>query len=294
MPEALVSGVIDTHIHLSDNWKENGWLSGESGPFQRNWTEADLKADIARGKFNVDAAIFVECSNLPAIKEARWTLAMVDDPASMVIGVVAQVPCRSGGAAVRAFLGDLRGGDGKLHKGLKGGREVFLGRQMPPADACLDPVFLEGLGAMEEEGGGGLVWEWCCEPKALPNVVKVTAQFPRTTFVLDHMGHNNGGEDFASWSEAVSALAKLPNVVAKPGAIEQWGVKDAGPFLDHTLRSFGYDRVIAESNWMVGAAGGDPYDSNFQQLWDSLKRLGATEEEIQKVFSGNARRIYSL
>jgi len=292
MAEKLVSGVIDTHIHLTDNWKENGWLTGEGTSFQRNWTETDLTGEISKGKFNVDSAIFVECANLPQIEEARWALAKTEEPASMVVGVIAHIPCRSGADAVKKFLQDLKI-DGKLPKGLKGGRQVFLGDPMPAADACLDPEFLAGLKALEEEGAG-LMWEWCCKPEAIPHLTKVTAKFPDTTFVLDHLGHNGGGEDFATWSEAITELAKLPNIVAKPGAIEQWDVKDAGPFLDHALRAFGYDRVIAESNWMVSTAVGDTYDASFQKLWDSLKRLGATPEEIQKVFSENAKRVYKL
>lgn len=53
--------------------------------------------------------------------------------------------------------------------------------------------------------------------------------------------------------------AAQTNVVAKLGAIEQWGVADPAKFLDHALKSFGADRVLAESNWFVNTAMGKGY-----------------------------------
>ena len=55
-------------------------------------------------------------------------------------------------------------------------------------------------------------------------------------FILDHLGHNGGGDDFDTWAPALTALARASkNVYAKLGAIEQWDVPDPGRYLDHAL-----------------------------------------------------------
>ena len=49
------------------------------------------------------------------------------------------------------------------------------------------------------------------------------------TFILDHLGHNSGGDDFETWAPAIADLARrCPNVYAKLGAIEQWDTREPG------------------------------------------------------------------
>merc|ERR1712216_19291 len=169
-----------------------------------------------------------------------------------------------------------------------GARNFFLGDPMPPADACLDGKFLEGLAVLERNG---LLWEFACQPCALPHVVTVCSRFPQVTFVLDHLGHNAGGDDYETWAPAITELAKCSNVVAKLGAIEEWDVSDPGLYLDHAIKTFGYNRCMYESNWFVSKAMGDLYDSTFKHVSTSLVRLQASEEEKQAVFVGNALRV---
>jgi len=114
------------------------------------------------------------------------------------------------------------------------------------------------------------------------------------TFILNHLGHNCGGEDFATWAPAITELAKRPNVLAKLGASEEWQVADPGPFLDHAIEAFGYDRVLYESNWFVNQAMGHTFDETFNLVEDSCKRLGASEEQTNMVFVANAKRAYRL
>ena len=287
--------VIDTHIHLCEapfTWEANPWLASEGAPFQRQWSEADLRAAAeASSGFDTVGGVFVECGNEPALDEAKWVLAMVDDAESLIGGVIANIPCKEGAEATSAFLGALRDESGALPRGLKGGRQVFLGAPMPPPDACLDSTFLAGLKVLEE---AGLIWEWCCKPEALPHVATVCAQFPAVTFVLNHLGHNGGGNDLESWAVAITALAACPNVVAKMGACEEWACDDPAPYLDHALAAFGFDRCLAEGNWFVNAACGDAYDKSFGLLKAACARAGASDADVARVFASNARRVYGL
>jgi hypothetical protein len=45
-------------------------------------------------------------------------------------------------------------------------------------------------------------------------------------------------------------------------------------FLDHALKTFGPERVLAESNWFVNTAMGDPYDGSFCQVKAACERAG--------------------
>ena len=269
---------------------KQGWLGECDASFKRDWTEDNLRAQAAGSEgFDVKGFVFVECSNEPPVEEAKWTLAMCQDPKSMIRAVTAHIPVPDGASAVKAFLSDLRDDSGSLPSALKGGRVVICGQ---PVDTCLKPAFIEGL---EELGREGLLWEWCCFPEAIPSITEACEKFPQMTFVLDHLGHNNGGEDFDTWAPAVTELARrCPNVIVKLGASEEWKVADRGRFLDHAIQTFGFDRVIAESNWFVNEAMGEAYDHTFVLVRQSCERLGATREQIEAVFCGNACRVYGI
>ena len=83
-------------------------------------------------------------------------------------------------------------------------------------------------------------------------------------------------------------------MVAKLGAIEQWDVANPAPFLDHALKSFGSDRVLAESNWFVNTAMGKSFYDTFTSVLEACKRAGYTQEQTDAVFANNAKRVYSL
>ena len=238
----------------------------------------------------------------------QWVFGMIASSSSRVEALVAHIPVPDGAAAVNAWLGQLLEAqcgagakpDALIAAGLRGGRVVLLGDPMPAPDACLAPAYLDGLRALARYGGGGgrlggLHWEWCCKPEALPSIAKVCAQFPDMVFVLDHLGHNCGGDDLATWSKDLEALAaSSSNVYAKLGAIEEWEVKDPAPYLDHALKVFGFGRVLYESNWFVSAAMGDPYGKTAGRVLAACKRAGATALQIHQVFVGNAKKVYRV
>ena len=90
-------------------------------------------------------------------------------------------------------------------------------------------------------------------------------------------------------------LAKCENIIgAKLGAIEEWKVADAQPYLEWALRVFGFGRCMCEGNWFVSDALGAHYMDSFVQLRTACLALNATDAEIAAVFSGNARRVYHL
>lgn len=290
-----MDNIIDTHIHLSRHYSgglQNEWHPNEAAGFQRDWTEQDYRSSVSKGRYKVKAAVFVECFNRPPLEEARWVLKMVDDPESIVAGMTAQIYVQKGAACVNEFLDALRNEKGELPTGLKGARYVFMASDNNAPDACLDPTFLEGLAAL---GKAGLLWEFCCNPSMAPHLAECISKFAEMTFIIDHLAHNgNDGGEMDRWGPAIDAIAKLPNVYAKMGAVEEWGVSNPCDYMDRAITAFGFGRILYESNWFVSEAMGDTYDKTASLLHEACLRAGATEEDLRKVFHDNACKVYSL
>jgi len=299
----ILLGVVDTHLHLQNGeltypWVDSGDLakyceriSGDyTKPASGLWSEVEFMKDMSSGRFQVSKGIFVECGH-SAMSEAKWALTLAESKESIVQGVVAHIDVSQGASQVQLFLAGLQNKSGLPSK-LKGGRVVLLGDPRPRPEIILEAKYLEGL---KELNKAGLHWEWCCHPEALPNIAKVCASLPDMVFVLDHLGHNSGGDDLSSWKKNIAAVAaSSKNVFAKLGAIEEWGCKDPAPYLDHALRVFGFDRVLYEGNWFVSAGIGNPYARTAEHVYAACLRAKASVEQTKGVFTGNAMRVYRI
>ena len=114
-------------------------------------------------------------------------------------------------------------------------------------------------------------------------------------FVLNHLGRNRGNEDdIEEWKEAITVMAKNSNVVAKIGAIEEWGVADPAPILDFAIQLFGFERIMFESNWWVSKACGYSFDEILATALNACVRNGAADTDLEAVFTKNAERVYRL
>eukprot|EP00928_Gymnodinium_smaydae_P026330 TRINITY_DN20711_c0_g1_i1.p1 TRINITY_DN20711_c0_g1~~TRINITY_DN20711_c0_g1_i1.p1 ORF type:complete len:173 (-),score=25.76 TRINITY_DN20711_c0_g1_i1:134-652(-) len=169
---------------------------------------------------------------------------------------------------------------------------VFPAVENKAPNCCIEPTFLEGLA---ELGKAGLLWEFCVFPYMTPFIPECVSKFPDMTFILDHLGHNgNDGGEMDKWGPAIDAIGKCPNVYAKMGAVEEWGVPNPADYMDRAIAAFGFDRILYESNWFVSEAKGDTYDASAIMLLEACKRAGATASDLQKVFRDNAIKAYSL
>jgi L-fuconolactonase len=300
------SSIVDTHVHFAEQWRcgeqglPNAWLRDENNQaFHQDWSEDKLTSDAKFSALPVNVLVYVECFNTSNIDEAKWVLSMINDEHSLVQAFVAHIPVPDGADAVTTFLNELRNNNdsttskssiGSLPRALKGGRVVLLGNPTPSPTSVLQEKYIQGLKALHAEG---LHWEWCCNPNAIPAITEVCKQLPDMLFILDHLGHNQGGNDFDEWQQNISILASsCPNIIAKMGAIEEWSCDDPAPFLDHAIMQFGYDRCMYEGNWFVSAAMGEAYDASAQHLLQACQRLGATQDQVNAVFRDNAKRIY--
>jgi predicted TIM-barrel fold metal-dependent hydrolase len=79
-------------------------------------------------------------------------------------------------------------------------------------------------------------------------------------------------------------LAKLKNVCCKLGAVEEWGVSDPLQYMNFAIATFGFDRVLYESNWFVLEVLKElKYDTTAKIILDALCSQNATQEDMNAV-----------
>ena len=293
--------VVDTHIHLTCRAGvggpslANSWLGeprSQPGYYatKDDWTEDDLRGVMAAaspGGFDVRQAVFIQCFNEPPVEEARWILDLMSAEGSAVCGLVAHIPVPDGGAAVTEFLDSLRDDGGALPAGLKGGRVAF-------ANEVTAPQFLDGLKCL---GAAGLSWDFCVNAGDVGAVTEAAKQVPDMTLILDHFGHGGSVDsDYPreTWHSDMAALAAAcPNVYVKVGSMFS-SADEAASYFDDAIALFGYERLLAESNWFVGSSDESSYHYVYTLLMEACDRAGASDAEKAMVFHGNARRAYRL
>src|SRR5262249_19533989 len=99
------------------------------------------------------------------------------------------------------------------------------------------------------------------------------------------------------WKKDLVGLAKRKNVVAKVSGIVasaapgKWKADDLAPVVNHTLDTFGPDRVMFGGDWPVCLRA-----AALAQWVNALKQIVASRkaEEQQKLFHDNAVRFYGL
>lgn len=188
---------------------------------------------------------------------------------------------------------------------------------MIPGDAAPDKYadddFRTGV---ERLGARGLTYDSWHYHHQNHEFLSLAQAVPGTTMVLDHFGTPCGvgryetqrDEIFEAWKDDISALAECPNVVAKIGGLAMpdngfgWHVAERPPSSDefveqqgryylHTIRAFGPERCMFESNFPV-----DRFSLSYPVLYNGLKKIAAefSDAEQDAMFAGTAARVYSL
>ena len=298
-----IKHVIDTHVHLTTDKLRNQLIDSPPDAWKEGLAKSQVynykmfEEEINKSICQLDACIYVQCFNYPAIDECCWAINFAKSNDNIVRGVVAEIPVPQGAEAVTSFLQAVqaRCGESALPRELKGGRVVLLGQA---ENASLDSIYVEGLTQLHQ---AGLHWEFCCHPGHIPYILATCKRCPKDmVFVLDHLLHNSAGDtsanDFESWSVNIAKLAReIPNTYCKIGAVEEWGCSEPYKYLEFAIEAFGYDRVLYESNWFVSRiVGGSKYDDTAKLLCKVLLSRKASRSEIENVFYRNAKKVYKL
>ena len=277
--------IIDTHQHLiyPDRFAY-GWTAGLdalSGAF----TLDDYAALAAAA--GITDAIFMETAPDDAYyqDEARFALELAGRADTIVRAVIAG--CRpEADAGFEAWLDET---DTPLVVGYRRPLHVV------PDELSTTDGFRANVRRI---GKRGKVFDLCVTQAQLPIGRALAEACPDTQFVLDHCGVPAiAGGDFAGWAAAIDALASLPNVVCKISGVVAYCGPDQDPeaavrpYVEHCLERFGPDRVVWGGDW--------PVVNLRMQLpeWVAITtRLvaGLSEAEREKLFAGNAARVYRL
>ena len=183
----------------------------------------------------------------------------------------------------------------------------------PQAHWLTQPAFLRGFSAIAERELSFEIWVYAHQ---IPEALTLALEYPGTTFVLDHYatpvgvlgprGKHTGSTESARreilrrWYDDISALAELPNVVAKhsglgmpilgAGPMPREQLRDSvAPLITHLDQTFGTDRTFWSSNFPIDK----PNVSLVDSIWILREVLG-DRFDAQRLLHDNARRVYRV
>ncbi|PBB17113.1 amidohydrolase [Mesorhizobium sp. WSM4313] len=277
--------IMDTHLHLIDQGAlRYPWLSGVPA-LNRDFSYAEYAADARRS--GIEAVLHMEVDVDPAdiAAETAHVKSIAGQAGSLVKGAIAS--CRPEEAGFEAYLETV-----KAEPFVKGFRRVL---HVVPDDVSEGALFRQNIKRL---AGTGLTFDLVVLPHQIPKAMALADLAPDVQFVLDHCGVPDiKGNAEHPWREHMEAIAKRPNVTAKISGVvayadpATWTVETLRPYVEHTIRCFGWDRVIWGSDWPVCTLGGG------LTTWIAATHAllaGASDSERTRLLSGNARRLWRI
>jgi predicted TIM-barrel fold metal-dependent hydrolase len=277
--------IIDTHLHIIDQGAMNyPWLAS-AGPLNRNAPYADYAREARRLGIAGVVHMEVDVAEGDIDRETDYVEAVSREPGSLVIAAIAA--CRPENEDFPAYLDRIR--ERKLVKGL---RRIL---HQSPDDLSESPLFRQNIARL---AGTGLTFDLCVLPRQHKQAMALIDLNPDVQFVLDHCGVPDiKGGDFDGWAATIAEIARRPNVVGKLSGIiaytdtAEWTLETIRPYAEHTIRSFGFDRMIWGSDWPVCTLAGAL--STWVGATHALLE-GTSAEDKAKLLSGNAIRLWDL
>ncbi|MET0596702.1 MAG: amidohydrolase [Mesorhizobium sp.] len=277
--------IVDTHLHIIDRSAlRYPWLAGVPA-LDRDFSYEDYALQARRAGIGSVLHMEVDVDAADIDAETVYVSGLAAQSASLLAGAIAACRLEEEGFASaldRACRDPF----------VKGFRRVL---HVMPDELSESPVFRENLKRLS---GTGLTFDLCVLPRQLPRAAALADLAPDVQFVLDHCGIPDiRGGALQSWREAISDIARRPNLVAKISGVvayadpADWTVETLRPYVEHTIESFGWDRVVWGSDWPVCTLGGG------LATWVAATHAltaGASAEERGKLLSGNARRLWRL
>lgn len=278
---------------------------------------------------------FVDDGKAPTVKAIVGSVDLASDdaeeqmkalkaaaPEGVVKGVRWMVDC----------VGKFDGGKSATHVATKRHDGVdYLRGSDGGYDGTTVPAFEAGYAAL---GKHGMSFDLQCAPAQLVEAAKLAARHPDVPLVIDHLGKPRiilgpdmlgegdeeekkinpnltpNAEELEVWRTGMKAMAAVPHVCVKIGMlgyiVPGWVrtsereaiVKD---LVLETVKLFGPERCMVESNWWANAAASDsdflsdaaPSASELIQKMSSWFS-DFSDEERKMLFSGTAKKFYRL
>jgi predicted TIM-barrel fold metal-dependent hydrolase len=283
--QRMHSAIIDTHLHLVYRQRLHyPWLA-DTPALDADFHYETYAAEARR--CGVTDVLHMEVDVAPAdiLAETRNVESLAALPGSLLRGCISACRPEEGGFA--EFLDRQR-----ADPFVKGFRRVL---HVVPDTVSEGPLFRANLKRL---GEAGRPFDLCVRPDQIDKAIALADLAPDVQFVLDHCGAPDvkaGAEH--PWRERMTEIARRPNVAVKVSGVvayadaAAWTVDDIRPFVEHTIASFGWDRVVWGSDWPVCTQTATL--STWLAALQSIIR-GASADERDRLFAANARRIWRL
>jgi len=277
--------IVDTHLHIIDqNALRYPWLAG-AGPLNRDALYEDYAVEARRLGIGATLHMEVDVAEADIDKETDYVTELAARDGSLLVGAIAA--CRPEDAGFAATLERIL--DNRTVKGL---RRIL---HQSPDDLSQSTLFRDNIKLLS---GTGLTFDLCALPHQLPIVAELADLAPDVQFVLDHCGVpdiKGGGLD--PWRANMAEIARRPNIVGKLSGIiayadaGTWTVDTIRPYAEHTIQSFGFDRMVWGSDFPVCTLGGSL--STWVGATHALLE-GASADEKAALLSRNAIKLWNL
>lgn len=277
--------IIDTHLHVVDPAALSyPWLAGVPA-LDRAWPYEAYALEARRAGISQTLHMEVDVAASRIEDETAHVEALSKRPDTLITGAIAS--CRPENDDFPPYLDRQR-----QNPFVKGFRRVL---HVVPDEVSEHSLFRDNIKRLS---GTGLTFDLCVLPHQLPLAMALADLAPEVTFIVDHCGVPDIKADARQpWRDNLAEIARRPNVMAKISGIvayadpETWVADTLRPWAEHTISSFGWDRVVWGSDWPVCTLGGGLL------AWVSATHTllsGTSEDEKTKLFSGNASRIWNL
>ncbi|MBL0372437.1 amidohydrolase [Rhizobium sp. KVB221] len=277
--------IVDTHLHIVDQSALSyPWLAG-AGALNRSFSYDDYAREARRLGITASMHMEVDVAAGDIEKETDYITGIAAREGSLIVGAIAS--CRPEDKGFAAYLESIRS-----RSIIKGLRRIL--HEMPD-ELSESPMFRENIRRL---AGTGLTFDLVVLPRQLPKAIALIDLNPDVQFVLDHCGVPDiKGGGLEPWRSHMTEIAKRPNVVGKLSGIvaytdlETWTLESIRPYAEHTISSFGFDRMIWGSDWPVCTRAGTL--STWVGATYALLE-GCSKEEKAKLLSGNANKLWDL
>jgi predicted TIM-barrel fold metal-dependent hydrolase len=283
--------IIDTHMHMWNIANGYEWLPHlADGVLHHNFSIPDYLEMSKR--LPISQMVYIECGGFPQnpILETEWVQQQAD-----LYG------------CPQAIIAFAKLDSTDVEDVLKGHSQYpnLRGIRMPlnyvagcfgadRDDYMRDKAWQKGYGLLSKYN---LHFEMQIFDTQIPDACKIAQDFPDIPIVLEHLGwplktdHNY----FNEWKDRLAQIAQHPNVFLKISCIG-WIFQSNNeaaifPYIKEAINLFGTDRCMVGSNCPP-----DKIYLSFDDIFHVFKRglAGYSDLDQQKIFYGNAKRIYRL